>query len=342
MIHRHEISDAASGAEDDMMADAAVQDGRLPATGDGANDGCPRTLSATKLEPHKKTRARLIGALGTPLDEQENLHVEGLARHLDEQQSNGIGGVFVAGTMGCLPLLRDSTYCDLVRRSVEWCTGRGEILVGVGDTGLARTRDRIEYLNRFRVDGVVAITPYFLPFSQEELVDYFRQLADISKNPLYLYDVPVRTGVKLQLDTIETLARHPNIRGIKCSCDPDWIRELLNRLHGRFRVIVVALDRMEAFLREGICEHLDGLFALMPHWSGEIMENADRGDWDAVRKRLVRFQHLFALMRSMGSFAVYTALARMRGIPGNFAPAPLRRLDAEQLERLRNDPMLHG
>jgi 4-hydroxy-tetrahydrodipicolinate synthase len=306
-----------------------------------ASDGTmvSQILEKSALPP--TVHPHLIGAIGTPLDEEENLHVEGLSRHLDEQWSHGVGGVFVAGTMGCLPLLREKTYVDLVRQSVEWCTNRGEILVGVGDTSYARTRDRIDYLNRFRVDGVVAITPYFLPFTQDELIDYFRHLADISKNPLYLYDVSVRTGIRLEIGTLETLAKHSNIRGIKYSYDPDEARELVHRIGGRWRVIVSALSQMGAFFREGIREHVDGLYALMPQWSGTIMHAGCKGDWKTVDHYAFRFQHLLSVVRSMGSYAAYTALVRMRGIPGNFAPAPLRQLDRHQIEILRNDSLIH-
>lgn len=320
--------------------DSAVENSCLSSQRNGSRDERSHAVLAVENEGCRKRRTRLIGALGTPLDDNDNLHVDGLARHLDEQWSAGIAGVLVGGAMGCMPLLRDSTYRDLVRRSVELCTNRGELLVGVGDTGFARTRDRIELLNQFRVDGVVAMTPYFLPFSQEELIDYFRKLADLAKNPLYLYDVPVRTGVKLELETVENLARHPNIHGIKCSCDPDWTRTLVGRTGGRFRIIAVALDRMDTFLAQGIREHMDGMFSLMPHWANSIMRAGDKDDWDTVRAYIKRFQHLLKVMRGMGSFAVYTALVRMRGIPGNFAPAPLRKLDSDQLETLRDDPIL--
>ncbi len=307
----------------------------MPNSDPDPGPAAPRILGTT-------SRAQLFGAIGTPLDEHENLHVEALAQHLDEQWRHGVAGVLIAGTMGCLPLLREHTYADLVRQSIPRCTGRGETFVGVGDTSFARTLDRIQLLNDFRVDGVVVITPYFLPFSQEELIDYFRQLADRSKNPLYLYDIPARARVKLELPTVLALAKHPNIRGIKCSADPDWARELIGEVKGGFRVIVAAIDQLHVLLREGIPEHLDGLFALMPHWAGQTMSAADSGDWAGVERYAARFRHLLATVRSMGSFSAYTALARMRGIPGNFAPAPLRQLREDEIAMLRDDPCLQN
>ena len=91
-------------------------------------------------------QTRLISALCTPLNDDGSLHVDGLAAHLDDQWRHGIAGVLVGGTMGLMQLLGDETYRELVRCSVQLSRGRGEILVGVGDTSFTRTLSRIRYV----------------------------------------------------------------------------------------------------------------------------------------------------------------------------------------------------
>ena len=77
------------------------------------------------------TQPYFIGALCTPMHEDETLHEEGLEIHLYDQWSNGIQGTLVGGTMGFMQMLRDQTYRDLIRRSVEIASGKLEVLVGV-------------------------------------------------------------------------------------------------------------------------------------------------------------------------------------------------------------------
>src|SRR5688572_4987878 len=125
-------------------------------------------------------RVSVISAVGTPLTSDEGLHVEGLEAILAAQWNSGIDGVLVAGTMGLLQLLREETYARLVEESVRLCRGQGELLIGVGDAGFARTADRIRTTNRFAIDGVVVVTPYLVRFQRAELVDYFTGLADLS------------------------------------------------------------------------------------------------------------------------------------------------------------------
>ena len=136
--------------------------------------------------------------------------------------------------------------------------------MGVGDASWARTLERIETVCRFPIDGVVALAPYLFRFPQREMIDYFQSLADASPVPLYLYDLPVRTGVEIDLSTYEILAKHPNIRGAKVSGRIEIARELVKRFGDRFRVIVAEPKSLDVLLREGLHAHLDGIFAVAP------------------------------------------------------------------------------
>lgn len=285
-------------------------------------------------------KACFISAIGTPLDANENLHEEGLERLVERQWSAGIQGVLVAGTMGLLQLLRDGTYRRLVERTAELANGSGEVLVGCGDTSLARTREKIEYLNNFTLDGVVALSPYFIRFSQEELFDYYWSLADLSRHPFYIYEIPCRTGVGLEHLTVERLAEHPNLRGIKCSREWEWTEELIRRLGERLRIIVVQLEQMDSLLEQGVMEHLDGIFSLVPAWTTELGKAVARGDRAQAAEYRRRIVHLRDVLRRFGSFQTATALWNAQGIPGNFAPAPMRQLSEQQREQLFDDPVI--
>jgi 4-hydroxy-tetrahydrodipicolinate synthase len=282
----------------------------------------------------------ILSAIGTPLDRAENLQEEGLERHLEDQWTQGINGVLAAGTFGLMQLQRDNTYQTLVRRTVELSAGRGEVFIGAGDTSYWRTRERIEFLNGFRLDGVVVLSPYFVRFSQEELLDYYCSLADCSRNPLYLYEVPSRTGVKLDYQTLDRLADHPNIRGLKCSGDLEWTLELIRRFGDRLRVTVVAINQFCSLLLNGVMCHIDGIFALAPAWTQTLVKAALSGDAALAEEYQRRLVRLLALMRQFGSFQTLTALLNARGIPGNYAPLPFRPLAGDALRQLFDEPVV--
>ena len=282
----------------------------------------------------------LFSAVGTPLAADETLHTEALEFHLADQWRAGMTGVLIGGTMGLMQLLGEATYRQLVQVGTRAATGRGEVMVGVGDVSFTRTRDRVRFVNEHPVDGVVCLSPFLWKFTQDELVDYFAALADVSRAPLYLYDLPVLTGTKLTLETVLAAARHPNIRGIKCSADLGWTRQLIDVAPKDFRVIVAQADLVDVLLRTGITQHLDGVFAVAPDWTAGIARAGAAGEWDVAAALQRKLSSLLRVMRDYGIFQSFTALLNARGIPGNYAPAPMRPLEAARREELLSLPIV--
>jgi dihydrodipicolinate synthase/N-acetylneuraminate lyase len=287
-------------------------------------------------------RVSLISAVGTPLTEDEGLHVEGLEAILAAQWASGIDGVLVAGTMGLLQLLREETYAQLIAESVPLCRGRGELLIGVGDAGFARTADRIRYANRFAIDGVVVVTPYLVRFQREELKDYFLGLAEVSKAPLFLYDLPSLTGVRLETDLVLELSQHPNIAGIKCSGSLEDALDLIRRADPSFRVIVAQADRVDALCQQGIHHHLDGVFSLVPEWTNNIARAAENEDWAAAAAAQRLVSETLKVLHQYGVFPAYSELLGARGIPGLFAPRPFRTLRDPQRREVLESPLVES
>ncbi len=282
-----------------------------------------------------------ITAIGTPLDENENLHDAGLEQHLADQRSSGIQGLLVAGTMGMMQMLRDDTYKQLVRRSVEFTKGHQEVLVGAGDASLARTIDRVKFLNDFPIDGIVILTPYFLPFTQAQLTTYFLAVADAAKRPVYLYDLPSLSGVAIEQDTYVKLAAHPNIHGAKVSGRTSFARQLIDRLGSSFRVIVAEPDMLDVLLRHGIRDHLDGMFAVAPHWVMSLGRAAEKGDWGTAlqyQKKLTALRNL--LVSAASDMGAFTAMMNARNIAGNFHPRPFPALSETDRAALLEHPIM--
>ena len=284
---------------------------------------------------------RLISALGTPLTDDERLHESGLEAHLNDQFQHEIEGLLIGGSMGQMQMLSDETYRNLIQRSVEWASGKSEILIGAGDTGYTRTRQRIEYINQFKVDGVAVLAPYMWKFGQDELIGYYQALADVSRAPIYLYDLPQITGTKLEWETMFELAKHPNIAGAKCSDGFDWTRQLIEQIdeHGLdFRVIVAQPHMLDILVRNGFRDHLDGMWAWTPHWAKAIVRHTEAGQHDQARRYQRDLSALQRLIRGYG-LQGFTVLMNQRGIPGEFAPRPHARLTDEQRQQLLDEPI---
>ncbi len=286
-------------------------------------------------------KARFITAIGTPLTENEDLHDESLEMHLADQWNHGITDILVAGTMGAMQLLTDETYRRLTERCVALWSDKGDVLVGAGDAGFTRTKERILYLNTLSISGIAVLSPYFWKFGQKELIDYYSALAEVSKAPLYLYDLPQVIGTKLEMDTFLKLAKHPNIAGAKVSCDFDFSRQLIDASTNGFRIIVAQPSLVDLLLRHGVREHLDGIWAMAPGWTVALGKAAEAGDWEKAADYQQRLTAVRKMLTKYG-FSVFTAIMNARGIPGRFAPRPFLPLTAAQHETLLADPTIQA
>lgn len=276
---------------------------------------------------------RFITAIPTVLHDDDTLHVEGLRHEVQDQIDAGISGLLIGGTMGAMQALDDDTYHDLARQAVEQAAGQCEVMVGAGDISLPRTLKRIEFLNGLHTDGVVVLAPFLFAPTQSELVDYYRALADASRSPLYLYDLPQLTRTKIEYDTVVALAAHPNIRGIKCSDEPAYARQLHDALGASFRVIIAQPLLIDVFLRHGIEEHLDGFYCICPTQVTALGAAAARGDWDTAARLQQGIYQAMRLVRKWGVWEAINVLLNLRGIAGCIRPRPFRHWDEAQTER---------
>ena len=159
----------------------------------------------------------------------------------------GIAGLVALGTTGEPAALDDAeqdavlaTILDEARAAAHSTHGADAralpVLVGVSGNHTASMKERIEQLNALPIAGVLMAAPYYIRPSQAGIVGHFMALADASDKPVVLYDIPYRTGVRLELDTLLTLAAHPRIEAVKdCAGSLDTTLALIR--DGRLQVL---------------------------------------------------------------------------------------------------------
>src|SRR5262249_44707170 len=119
--------------------------------------------------------------------------------------------------------------------------------------------------------GLLISAPYYVRPSQAGIADHFTMLADASEHPVVLYDIPARTGIRIELDTLLALAAHPRIQAIKdCAGSLDTTLSLI--LHGRLQVL--AGDDVRIF--DTLCMGGSGAIAASAHIWPERFVALDR------------------------------------------------------------------
>jgi 4-hydroxy-tetrahydrodipicolinate synthase len=158
---------------------------------------------------------KVLTAMVTPFNQNLQVNYQGaqdLALRLVE---SGSDGVVVAGTTGESPTLSKQEKLGLFKAVVEAVGGKGTVIAGTGSYDTAESIELTKEAERTGVDGVMLVAPYYSKPPQEGLYQHFKAIAKETSLPVILYNIPGRTGVNINVDTIARLAAIDNIVAVK-------------------------------------------------------------------------------------------------------------------------------
>lgn len=163
---------------------------------------------------------RALCAMVTPFADDGCLDLDGaqqLAAHLVD---GGCDGLVLSGTTGESPTTSDDEKTALVRAVAQAVGGRAAVVAGVGTADTRHTVELARSAEAAGADGVLVVTPYYSRPPQAAVEAHFRRVADSVGVPLMLYDIPGRTGTRVEPETVLRLSEHPRIVAVKdCAYD---------------------------------------------------------------------------------------------------------------------------
>lgn len=159
---------------------------------------------------------RLITAMVTPFDSEERIDWEQTGRLMDylieEQKSDSL---VICGTTGESPTLTDEEKLEMFEFAVKHAAGRCKIIAGTGSNHTAHSIHLSVEAEKLGVDALLIVAPYYNKPNQEGLYRHFESVANATKLPVMLYNVPSRTVVSLSKETTLRLAQIPNVVATK-------------------------------------------------------------------------------------------------------------------------------
>lgn len=181
---------------------------------------------------------RLITAMVTPFDQSYQINwkeTEKLIEYLiNEQQTDGI---VVCGTTGESPTLTETETLDLIQFVVKQVNGRCKVIAGTGSNNTRHAIEMSKKAEQLGVDGLLQVAPYYNRPSQEGLYQHFKALADATRLPNILYNIPKRTGINIEVETTIKLAAIDNIVGSKeAHADLDHITTVISNTDPSFKI----------------------------------------------------------------------------------------------------------
>lgn len=176
-------------------------------------------------------------ALVTPFDKEGKVNFLMLKKLIEFQIAGGTRALIVLGTTGEASSITDDERSEIIRFCVRETDGRIPVIVGAGSNSTEIAKLRAVEAEFLGADGLLVVTPYYNKCNQEGLIAHYKAIASSTKLPIILYNVPSRTGVNIQPDTVRKLAEVENIVGIKeASGNMAQIEELIRTLPTDFAV----------------------------------------------------------------------------------------------------------
>ena len=176
-----------------------------------------------------------ITALVTPFRDGK-VDEEAFVKLVERQIAAGIHGVVPVGTTGETSTLSHDEHKRVVELCVSTVAGRARVVAGAGANATAEAIDLVRHAKTVGADAALVVTPYYNRPSQEGLYRHYAAINDAVQLPVFVYNVPGRTGVDISNETLKRLSVLPNIVGVKdatglmpraaiqrLDCGDDWI-----------------------------------------------------------------------------------------------------------------------
>lgn len=155
-------------------------------------------------------------AIVTPMKDNQDVNYDKLEELINIQIAEGTDAIIIAGTTGESSTLTMEEHKDVIKAAVEFTKGRIPVVAGTGSNCTRTAIQLSQEAEEAGADGLLIVTPYYNKATQQGLISHYSQIADSTKCPIIMYNVPGRTGCNLLPETVAELFKtKDNIVGLK-------------------------------------------------------------------------------------------------------------------------------
>lgn len=279
---------------------------------------------------------RLITAMVTPFNKELEIDwagVEAIAAHL---LSTGHDGIVVNGTTGEAPTTSDEEKVEIIKVVKNVVGPKIHVIAGAGNNETSHSVVQGQQAQSAGADGLLVVTPYYNKPPQSGIAAHFRAIADATDLPVMMYDIPHRTGIPIESDTIVSLFEHPRIVALKDAkgnvAETSWVIKRSGiPVYSGDDILNLPLLSVGAVGCVSVCGHTVGarLREMIDAWFAGKSERA----LELHQELLPVYTGTF---RTQGAILTKAALTLM-GLPGGQVRLPLVDATTEQIAQLRRD-----
>jgi 4-hydroxy-tetrahydrodipicolinate synthase len=232
-------------------------------------------------------RTRFTGcgtALVTPFTRSGALDEAAIRRLVKRQIDGGVHFLVPCGTTGENPTLSRAEHLRAVELVIEETNGRVPVLAGAGGYNTREIVELAAEMQRLGADGLLSVTPYYNKPTAEGLYQHFRAIAESTRLPIVVYNVPGRTGCNVEPRTLARLATIPNVVGVKeASGNLSQVCDVCRVVPGDFIVLSGDDPLTLPMMAVGAKGVISVASNEVPHEMAQMVEAAERNDFAAAR-----------------------------------------------------------
>jgi 4-hydroxy-tetrahydrodipicolinate synthase len=284
---------------------------------------------------------RLITAMVTPFTKDGEIDWDGVERIAAHLVSIGHDGIAVNGTTGEAPTTSDKEKDQIIKVVRKVFGDKIKIIAGAGNNETSHSVEQAQNAAKAGADGLLVVTPYYNKPPQAGIQAHFTAMANATDLPVMMYDIPGRTGIEIESDTIVKLFDHKNIAALKDAkgnpAATSWvIKRCAIPVYSGDDILNLPLLSVGAVGFVSVCGHTVGsdLKAMLDAW---FAGNSQRA-LEIHQKLLPVFTGTF---RTQGAILTKAALNLM-GLPGGYTRLPLVDATDSQIAQLKLDLQAGG
>jgi 4-hydroxy-tetrahydrodipicolinate synthase len=238
-------------------------------------------------------------AIVTPFNSENKLDIDVLHQLLEYQIAGSISGIVPCGTTGESPTLSPEEKQKIILEVIDHCKGKCKVIAGTGTYNTRTTISNSIWAGENGADVVMVITPYYNKPGQKGLYLHFSKVATaIAPIPLIIYNVPSRTNVHIESETVLRLRQdHKNIIGIKdASGDMSYVLELVDRADDDFNILCGEDGILMPYLSSGSKGVVSVASNVFPREMRDLVNLYQAGKVEEALKIQLKFRELMNLL----------------------------------------------
>lgn len=283
-------------------------------------------------------------ALITPFKKDGSIDYETLKKIIDIQIENNIDAIIIAGTTGETSTLTHEEHMNLIKECIKYVDKRIPVIAGTGSNNTKTAINNSKEAEQLGADGLLIVTPYYNKTTQNGLINHYKKISEQVNIPIILYNVPSRTGLNIEPNTVKELVEQTNnIKGIKeASGNINNIIEIKNLLGDKINIYSGNDDQIVPILSLGGVGVISVISNILPKETHELVENYLKGNIEKSRKEQIKMLKLIkALFIETNPIPIKKAMEEMKLINGTLRE-PLIELEEEHKKILKREMRRYG